>query len=83
MKQSKIKQLIIEVLKADDRLWNEDKTELNQTLLLDLVEKVDEKIIDLLLQEEDLREKFFCENQGCLCIQNKRFSFFHGRKQSR
>ena len=52
------KNKILSVLKSDNRLWNEDKTELNQTLLLDLIEKIDEKIIDLLLQEKDLREKF-------------------------
>ena len=54
-----IKQLIEKVLKADERLWNEDKTEMNQTLLLDLVEKIDERVIDLLLQEKDLRQRFF------------------------
>jgi len=59
MDNKTIKQLIEIVLKSDDRLWNEDKTELNQTLLLDLVENIDEKVIDLLLQEKDLREKFF------------------------
>lgn len=59
MEQSKLKQLIIEALKMDDRIWNDAKTELNQTLLLDLVENIDEEVIDLLLQEKDLREKFF------------------------
>lgn len=58
-----IKNLILKVLKTDDRLWRtNDETgriELNQTLLLDLVENVDEKVIDLLLAEKDLREKFF------------------------
>lgn len=32
---TKLKQLILKVLKSADRLWNEDKTELNETLLLD------------------------------------------------
>ena len=50
MEQAKLKQLILEVLKADDRLLNEEKTELNQTLLLDLVEKIDEKINTLFNQ---------------------------------
>lgn len=30
---AKRKKLIFKVLKADERLWNEDNTELNQTLL--------------------------------------------------
>ena len=46
---TKIKQSIIKILKKDDRLWNEEKTELDQTLLLDLVDKIDEKVINLLL----------------------------------
>jgi len=58
MNNIKLKQIIIDVLKSDDRLWNEDKTELNQTLLLDLVENIDEKLIELLLQEKELRDKF-------------------------
>ena len=65
-----IKELINKILQSDERLWNEGKTELNQTLLLDLIENIDEKVIDLLLQEKDL-------------IQDKRFSFFYGRKQNR
>ncbi len=57
-----LKSLIKSTLKGDERLWfvNQDnEQEFNQTLLLDLVEKVDNKIISLLLQEEVLREKFF------------------------
>ncbi len=76
MEQAKLKQLILEVLKADDRLWNEEKTELNETLLLDLVEKIDEKIIDLLLQEEDLREKFFVKIKDVYVFKTNDFRFF-------
>ena len=57
-----LKSLIKSTLKGDERLWfvNQDnEQEFNQTLLLDLVEKVDNTIISLLLQEEVLREKFF------------------------
>ena len=42
-----LKQEIFNLLKQYDRLWNKDKTVLNQTLLLHLVEKTDEKIITL------------------------------------
>jgi len=63
MKQAELKQQIFKVLKADERLWYlDDETnekELNQTLLIDLVENNDEKVINLLLQEKNLREKFF------------------------
>ena len=44
MSTNTIKETIIRVLEKDERLWNEQKDELNQTLLLDLVNKIDEKI---------------------------------------
>ncbi len=50
---------ILKLLKHDDKLWNEEKTELNQTLLLDLVENIAVTVFDLLLQEKDLKEKKF------------------------
>ena len=56
---NKLKEIILEVLKADGRLWDDDKKELNQTLLLDLVEKIDENIINLLLNKKEIRDKFF------------------------
>lgn len=71
-----LKQLILKVLKADERLWNEDKTELNQTLLLDLVENIDEKIIDLMLQEKELREKFFVKIKDVYVFKTNDFRFF-------
>jgi len=76
MNNTKLKQLILQVLKTDDRLWNEDKTELNQTLLLDLVEKIDETVIDLLLQEKDLREKFFLKIKDVYVFKTNDFRFF-------
>ena len=76
MEQAKLKQLIFKVLKADERLWNENKTELNQTLLLDLVEKIDEKVIGLLLQEKDLREKFFVKIKDVYVFKTNDFRFF-------
>lgn len=76
MEQAKLKQLIFKVLKADERLWDEDKTELNQTLLLDLVENIDEKVIDLLLQEKDLREKFFVKIKDVYVFKTNDFRFF-------
>lgn len=76
MDNKKLKKLILKVLKSCDRLWNEDKTELNQTLLLDLVEKIDEKVIDLLLQEEGLREKFFVKIKDVYVFKTNDFRFF-------
>jgi hypothetical protein len=57
MDHTTVRQAIEEVLKNDDRLWNEDKTELNHPLLMDLVEKTDEILIDLPLREEEVNNK--------------------------
>ncbi|MBN2693392.1 site-specific DNA-methyltransferase [bacterium] len=71
-----IKKQVYKVLNFDERLWNKEKTELNQTLLLDLVEHIDEKIIDLLLQETDLREKFFVKIKDAYVFKTNEFRFF-------
>lgn len=77
MEDLKLKDKVLEVLKQDDRLWyDEDKKELNQTLLLDLVEHIDEKIIDLLLQKEELREKFFVKIKDVYVFKTNDFRFF-------
>lgn len=76
MTTNTIKEKIIQVLANDDRLWNEAKDDLNQTLLLDLVEKIDEKIIGLLLEEESLREKFFVKIKDVYVFKMNDFKFF-------
>lgn len=76
MDNKNFKQSIYKVLKSDSRLWNEEKKEFNQTLLLDLVDKIDETIIDLLLQEKDLREKFFVKIKDVYVFKTDEFKFF-------
>ena len=44
MDNTKLKEIILKVLKSDHRLWNQDKTKLNQNLLLDLVDDGVKKI---------------------------------------
>ncbi len=78
MKTNTIKNLIKKVLQSDERLWNEEKTEFNQNLLIDLLEHIDEKIIHLFLEESELREKFFTKNKslGVFVFKSKEFQFF-------
>lgn len=73
---NKLKQFIEKVLKKDDRLWNDDKTDLNETLLIDLVESIDGKVIELLLQEKILREKFFVKIKDVYVFKTNDFRFF-------
>jgi len=76
MDNQKVKQLIEKALKKDGRLWNEEKTELNQTKLFDLVEKVDETIIQLLLDDKTLRDKFFLKIKEVYVFKTNDFRFF-------
>ncbi|MEX0597370.1 MAG: site-specific DNA-methyltransferase, partial [Candidatus Paceibacterota bacterium] len=86
MSKVNFRSIILSVLEADERIWfqnEEGEKELNQTLLLDLIEKIDDKIINLLLQEESLREKFFAkispdntEKQSTYIFKMNDFRFF-------
>jgi len=76
MDNQKYKDLIIELLKQDDRLWNDSKTEFNQILLFDLIDKIDETIIDLLLQNEETRNKFFIKVKDVYVFKINDFKFF-------
>ena len=71
-----LKQKITDILKKDNRLWNKDKTELNQTRLLDLVDKIDPTLIALLLQDKKIREKFFVKIQEVRVFKTNEFKFF-------
>ncbi|MFH1048801.1 MAG: site-specific DNA-methyltransferase [Patescibacteria group bacterium] len=59
MVENKFKNKLYKLLKKDSRLWNEETKEFNETLLKDLIDKLDEKIIELLLGGKELKEKFF------------------------
>ena len=76
MENNKLKQLVEKVLKKDERLWDENKTDLNETLLIDLVEHIDEKVIELLLQEKSIREKFFVKIKDVYVFKTNNFRFF-------
>ena len=76
MENIQLRKLIYSALEFYERLWNDNKTELNQTLLLDLVEHIDEKIIDALLQKQELREKFFVKIKDVYVFKTNDFRFF-------
>jgi len=76
MDKIQIKSLILDILKQDDRLRDEEKVELNQILLLDLVDHIDEKIIWLLIESETLRKKFFLKIKDIYVFKTNHFRFF-------
>lgn len=76
MNIKKYKDVIEQVLKKDDRLWNKDKTEFNKALLFNLIDEIDETIISLLLEEDATREKFFVKIKDAYVFKTKEFKFF-------
>ncbi len=66
---------LYEILKKDSRLFDEEEN-LNQTLLFDLIDKVDEKVIGLLLEDEDTKEKFFTKIKDAYVFKSNDFKFF-------
>ena len=79
MINSKLKEQILEVLKKDDRVWTvgaDDKKVLNQTSLLSLVEEIDESIIQLLLEDDNIRDKFFVKIKDVYVFKTNDFVFF-------
>lgn len=76
MDKIKLRSIVFKVLKSDNRIWGAENKELNETLLLDLIENIDENIIDLLLQDKDLREKFFVKIKDVYVFKTNDFRFF-------
>lgn len=76
MSINNLKNTVFKILKADDRIWNKEKNELNQTLLIDLLDKIDEKIIGILLDNEEVRGKFFVKIKDIYVFKTNDFKFF-------
>lgn len=73
---SQIKLRIETALKQDDRLWDAEKNVLNQILLLDLIDKMDEKVIDMLFQDDDIKHNFFIKIKDAFVFKTNDFKFF-------
>ncbi len=83
MDNTKFKDKVYNVLKKENRLWNEEKTELNQTLFLDILENFNEKnlelyesIISSFLEDEELKNKFFLKVKDVFVFKTSDFKFF-------
>lgn len=71
---NEVKKRVYEILKKDTRLWNNE--ELNETLLFDLVDKIDTKLIEILLEDKLTREKFFIKIKDVYVFNSNDFRFF-------
>jgi len=70
------KKNLYDLLKKDTRLWDEENKELNETLLKDLIDKLDEKIIELLLSGKETKEKFFIKVKDIFVLKQNELKFF-------
>jgi adenine-specific DNA-methyltransferase len=64
------------LLKKDSRVWDEEKKELNETLLKDLIDKLDEKLIELLLNDKETNKKFFVRVKDVYVLKQNELKFF-------
>ncbi len=67
---------LYKILEKDSRLWNEETKEFNETLLKDLIDKLDEKIIELLLDDKETKEKFFVKMKDVYVLKQSELKFF-------
>lgn len=70
------KNKLYKLFKKDTRLWDEEKKELNETLLKDLIDKLDGKLIELLLSEKETKEKFFIKVKDVFVLKQNELKFF-------
>lgn len=73
---NKLKSDLYSVLKQDPRLWNEETKEFNETFLKDLVDKLDENLIGLLLSDDKIKEQFFIQVKGVFVLKQNDLKFF-------
>jgi len=70
------KDKLFSLFKTDARLWNEETNEFNNTLLKDLIDKLDERILELLLSEEQIKEQLFIKVKDVYVLKQNDLKFF-------
>ena len=71
-----LKEKLFDLLESDTRIWNEEKTELNETLLKDMIDKLDEKLLEILLDSKEIKEKFFIKIKDVYVLKQNELKFF-------
>ena len=74
--ENNLKSKLYSLLKKDSRLWSEETKELNETLLKDLLDKLDEKLIEILLGDKEVKEKFFIKIKDVFVLKQNELKFF-------
>jgi adenine-specific DNA-methyltransferase len=74
--KTNFKTKLYDLLKKDFRLWDEEKKELNETLLKYLIDKLDKKLIELLLNDKETNKKFFVKVKDVYVLKQNELKFF-------
>lgn len=74
--KTNFKTKLYDLLKKDFRLWDEEKKEFNETLLKNLIDKLDEKLIELLLNDEETNKIFFIKVKDVFVLKQNELKFF-------
>jgi len=74
--KTNFKTKLYDLLKKDSRLWDEEKKVLNETLLKDLIDKLDEKLIEVLLSDKETNKKFFVKVKDVYVLKQNELKFF-------
>lgn len=70
------KKKLYKLLESDSRLWDKEKKELNETLLKDLVDRSDEKLVALLINDKEAKKDFFIKIKDVFVFKANDFKFF-------
>ncbi len=76
MNNKNLKQNLIDVLKKEESFFDSDLKELNYIKVKDFADKFDEKLISLLADNKDLKEKFFTKIKDMYVFNVQDFKFF-------
>ena len=73
---NKLKQTLEKVLKSEPAFFDSESEELNYIKVKDSADKIDEKLISLLIDKKDLKEKFFTKIKDVYVFNIQDFKYF-------
>lgn len=72
----KLKEKLDKILMKDERFVDEENNEVDYIKVKDLADKIDEKLIELLISDKELKEKFFTKIKDVFVFNIQDFKFF-------
>ena len=73
---NKLKQILEKALKSESAFFDSESGELNYTKVKDSADKIDEKLISILAENKDLKNKFFTKIKDVYVFNIQDFKFF-------